>query len=126
MTQSDIGRIIELQKQGLGYKRIAAETGLPVNSVKTYCRRHPLENSTEKCDYCQAPLVRLPHTKRKRFCSDRCRMEWWKEHPDAVNRKKQYSHTCKFCSQEFFSTRKSSVFCCRKCYADFRRKEERA
>lgn len=126
LTQSDIGRIIELQKRGLGYKRISAETNLPVNSVKTYCRRHPIDSVAGNCEYCQAPLVRLPHTKEKRFCSDNCRNEWWKAHPEAINRKKQYPHTCRFCGREFYTSRESSGFCSRKCFADFRRKEGRA
>lgn len=123
MTKNDKERINALQNRGFGYKRIATETGLPVNSVKSYCRRHPIDRADENCEYCKAPLIRIPHKKEKRFCSDSCRMAWWKAHPHAVIRKKLYHHTCESCGQAFDSPRLSSRFCSRRCYADNRRKE---
>ena len=37
MTKAEMRRIHVLQLQGLGYRRIAAELGLSVNTVKSYC-----------------------------------------------------------------------------------------
>ena len=43
MTAEEIKTIRDLQQRGLGYKKIATLTGVPVNSVKTYCRRHKVD-----------------------------------------------------------------------------------
>ena len=40
MTTEEAKTVSSMVAQGLGYRRIAAITGLPLNSVKTYCRRH--------------------------------------------------------------------------------------
>ena len=41
MTEAEKLKIHKLRQEGLGYKKIAAALALPVNSVKTYLRRHP-------------------------------------------------------------------------------------
>ena len=65
--------ILHYREQGLGYKKIAALTGYSLNTVKSVCRRNP--NGEEKlCLQCGAKLVRTPHYKEKKFCSDICRM----------------------------------------------------
>lgn len=42
MTAEEITKVGQLQREGYGYKKIASLTGLPVNTVKAYCRRHPV------------------------------------------------------------------------------------
>lgn len=85
MTQSEKKQIIDLQFRGFGYKKIAAEAGLSVNTVKTYCRRHPADAQAGRCANCGEPLQQRPHKRKKRFCSDACRMNWWKTHPKNGN-----------------------------------------
>ena len=73
MNIDDMRIIDQLQLRGLGYKRIATMTGLPVNSVKSYCHRHrPVQN--DGCRFCGKPLVQKPGAKQKKFCNDSCRM----------------------------------------------------
>lgn len=43
MTDMERSRIVELQHQGYGYKKISAITGLPLNTVKSFCARHPVQ-----------------------------------------------------------------------------------
>ena len=43
MTDGERSRIIALQYKGYGYKRTAAETGLSLNTVKSFCARHPVQ-----------------------------------------------------------------------------------
>ena len=45
MTAREIERIKDLQGKGYGYRKIAAETGISVNTVKSYCQRHPVGKS---------------------------------------------------------------------------------
>ena len=43
MTDTERSRIVELQHQGYGYKKISAITGLPLNTVKSFFARHPVQ-----------------------------------------------------------------------------------
>lgn len=57
MTTNEMKQVNELQRQGLGYRRIAEETGLNENTIKAYLRRHPIEPEEipvpgSKCKYC--------------------------------------------------------------------------
>ena len=45
MTQAQKERIAGLQRSGLGYRKIAAELGMSVDTVKSYCRRHAMLHS---------------------------------------------------------------------------------
>ena len=121
MTQAQKERIAGLQRAGLGYRKIAAELEMPVDTVKSYCRRHPLPQYDTVCAHCGKLLVQTPHKKKKRFCCDQCRMAWWKAHPDQIVRKKVYAHICHNCGETFHSHRANSQYCSRKCFAEFRR-----
>lgn len=127
MTNIEKSKIQLLQKKGYGYKRIAAEIGLPVNSVKTYCRRHPVEIATDPalsgCEHCGKEIQQPPHRKTKRFCSDACRMAWWKEHPDQIDRVASFSYICPECGIRFTSRNRGRIYCSRACYAQARKKE---
>jgi endogenous inhibitor of DNA gyrase (YacG/DUF329 family) len=124
MTSDDIAKITELQIKGMGYKRISALTGLPVNTVKSYCRRHPTSGFCV-CQQCGSAVKQTPHKRAKKFCSDTCRMVWWKEHPERVQRK-VFHLTCVWCEKPFDSVGNDArKYCSRACYADARRKEVR-
>ena len=130
MVQNEIDDIVRLQRCGHGYKKIAQITGLPVNAVKTYCRRHPLTpckaDGTAVCKQCGKVVEQTPHRKQKLFCSDACRMAWWNAHPGRVKRKAYYTITCASCGQTFESYGNSNrKFCSRACYAAYRTKEAR-
>ena len=125
MTGQKANSIIALQKQGYGYKRIAAETGIPLNTVKSFCRRHPAEEAESFCLCCGSPLEHVPHKKKKKFCSDACRMKWWNSHQDQVQRKAFYTFTCKCCGKEFIAYGNSHrSYCSKACASSSRGKEE--
>ena len=122
MASKKTSEILELRRQGLGYKTIAAITGYSVNTVKSTCRSHPPLNE-KVCLQCGAKIEQLPHRKEKKFCSDKCRMAWWNSHPEAVNRKAVYHFTCAQCGQPFDSYGNDHrKYCSRACYAEARRK----
>lgn len=129
MTDNEKEQITQLQQNGWGYKKIAVTLGLPVNSVKTHCRRHPVEKKSETaigciCQQCGTPITANAHCKAKKFCSDKCRMAWWNAHPNQIKRKAFYSFTCAYCGREFKSYGNAHrVYCSRECYASARRKE---
>ena len=124
MTRDDTTKITELQNKKMGYKRISMLTGLPVNTVKSYCHRHPV-SKYEVCLQCGVPIKQTPHKRAKKFCSDTCRMAWWKAHPEQIHRK-VYHLPCQWCGKTFDSIGNGKrQYCSRACYADARRKEER-
>ena len=129
MTETERSRIVELQRQGCGYKKISTLTGLPLNTVKSFCVRHPVRDeavseTSALCRNCGTPLEQTPHKRKKLFCSDACRMAWWNAHPERVQRKAYYTLTCRCCGRQFESYGNAHrQFCSRACYSQFRRKE---
>ena len=131
MTDIERGQIVALQQKGYGYKKISSDTGLPVNTVKSFLRRHPLQSMEPHtgavfCRHCGKPIEQAPHKREKLFCSDTCRMAWWNAHPEKVERKAYYTLTCEYCRRQFQSYGNDHRrFCSRACYADSRRKENK-
>jgi len=128
MTDSQKQDIERLRKLGYGYKAIAHQLGVPVNTIKTHCRRHDIEKAPEKIPYvhclnCGKRLIQTPGRKQKKFCTDRCRSLWWAEQPDELRYKTRYKHTCEMCGAEFESHTQNQRFCSHKCAAAMRRGE---
>ena len=121
-------KIRNLREAGLGYKKIAEQMQLSENTVKTYCRRHGLggnmasqipTQSTEAhvCLCCGAAVKQNPGRKEKKFCSDKCRRQWWKEHDYCIDRKAYYTLTCYECGNKFKSYgNKNRKYCSHNCY----------
>ncbi len=91
MTELQKNKIRKMRLDGLGYKHIASKLVLPLSTVKSYCRRNGLigigsvvalnnEISVQLGLICKNCGRRLKHTEGKRrkvYCSDRCRKEYW-------------------------------------------------
>jgi len=132
MTNLQKQRIATLRTQGESYAAIADTLGISRNTIKSYCRRNNLgtENIKEQptsiaedvCANCGHPLIQMPGAKKKRFCSDKCRMAWWAKHPEAVNRKAVYEFVCPICKTEFESYGNAHrKYCSRACFGLSRR-----
>jgi len=120
MTDTERAQIMKMQREGLGYKRIATVTGLPLNSVKTFCRRNPVvlaEVVEPTCRFCGKRIEQTPHKRQKLYCSDQCRMAWWKDNRDKMNRQAFYHKRCQQCGKEFDSYGDAGrKFCSPACY----------
>lgn len=108
MTKEEKIRIEAYRRKGVGYKQIAKELDLSVNSVKSYCRRNGLSNEAleqslpeSACEQCGKSISQMKGRKHKRFCSDKCRNQWWNAHLDQVKRKAVYEYVCPVCSKPF-------------------------
>ena len=131
MTDREKFQIQQLQEKGYGYKKIATTLGLSINAVKGYVRRSkpteeikPAEATQGACMACGKPLVQKSNCRPKKFCCAQCRTQWWNSHPDLVQRKAYYKHTCPQCGGEFESYgSKNRIYCSRACYALARSKE---
>ena len=118
MTLEEKQKIYLLKKEGYGYKKIASELGLSADSVKSFLKRKPLDTDLlGTCKRCGATIISLKGKKRKQFCNDRCRWDWWNSHIKEVNKKAYYSVVCKCCGKEFTAYgNQKRVYCTHACY----------
>ena len=125
MTENEKHRINALRLNGYGYKKIAKELGLSVNTVKSYLARVKVEEPTVEakdiCPNCGNKLIYIPGHKKKRFCSDKCRMSWWNSHLDQVQRKANYDFVCPVCKKPFTVYGNANrKYCSHECYIEDR------
>ena len=114
MTDVQKADIIRLRSEGQSFGKIAAALELSVNTVKSFCSRN---KDSRLCYCCGTPIIQPPHTRQKKFCSNRCRMKWWYAHKDDVNRRAIYDFTCACCGQQFQAYGNDHrKYCSRACY----------
>ena len=120
MTAEQKAEIIALRSDGTTFSDIAEQLGLSINTVKSFYRR--CENAPEKaaasyCKCCGKAIAQPSGAREKKFCSDRCRMEWWNAHRDDVNKKAFYDYVCECCGRHFQAYgNKRRKYCSRECY----------
>ncbi len=129
MTDNQKAQIIKLRAAGYGYGSIAGTLGISPNTVKSFCRRNDinadtaveasvtLTGETTACENCGREIQQIAKRKKKRFCCDKCRNEWWNSHLDQVKRKAVYNLRCKYCGKEFhIYGDKRRKYCSHECY----------
>jgi endogenous inhibitor of DNA gyrase (YacG/DUF329 family) len=126
MNEKQKTHIQDMRCQGVGYAKIAAALGISENTVKSYCRRNGLggvasaapdadAGGRSYCIQCGIPLVQTAGAKRKRFCSDRCRISWWNAHPEKLKSAREF--VCQTCAKTFKSYgKRERKYCSRSCY----------
>lgn len=109
MTINEKRKIQELRIRGMGYGEVAKRMEMNLNTVKSFCRRNGLrdkkmlENLPDEeaqyisCKNCGTKVMQDPKRKKKLFCCDKCRNQWWNQHLDQVSRKAYYKIVCKNC-----------------------------
>ena len=117
MKKKEIERLDMLRRQGKKASEISKILNISPNTVRSYMRRHPINECNSNCKNCNKPIYQAPGRKAKLFCSDKCRNKWWNSHREMVNKKAYYTIKCEGCGKEFISyadnTRK---YCSRECY----------
>lgn len=115
--------IRNLRRRGLSYSAIAIVHGLSANTVKSFCRRENIDikddlydEDLDLCKNCGEPLKHLSGSKKKIFCSDKCRYGWWNKNRVYLKGEGAYTLTCFHCGNEFHSNNKKRKFCSRDCY----------
>ena len=128
MTDNQKTQIAKLRAAGQGYGSIARTLGLSQNTVKSFCRRNNIHESTGeppisftgetvRCENCGREIRQIAKRKKKRFCCDRCRTEWWNKHLDQVKRKAIYNFVCPHCGKAFQTYGdKRRKYCSHECY----------
>lgn len=129
MTDIQRAQVIKLRTAGNSYGSIARTVGISLNTVKSFCRRNNiteksdtpvpviLTGETTLCENCGREIRQIAKQKKKRFCCDKCRNEWWNKNLDKVQRKTIYEFKCPHCGKTFSiygdSRRK---YCSHECY----------
>lgn len=70
-------QIIWLRQAGYGYKRIARTLNITMDEVKRKCLELDVELLNAQCKQCLTSITSIKGKKRKQFCSDRCRWDYW-------------------------------------------------
>lgn len=113
-----------MRGRGMSFGQIGTSLNLPTSTIKSYCRRanvaagsNDVKEGMGRCLCCGIEVPQDPKRKEKKFCSNTCRMAWWNNNPDKVNKKAYYEFTCACCKKTFkaygCSTRK---YCSHECY----------
>ena len=126
MTIREKKMVDSLRRKGMGYGAISTMLKINRETVKSHCRRHPVEASEQKaeqdtvnhyCRNCGSVVKQTPGKKEKSFCSDFCRNRWWSAHLDLVHKKAYYDYTCLCCGVPFTAYgNKNRKYCSHECY----------
>lgn len=119
MTQLEKQEIIKLRNEGKSYKQISELTGICLSTIKTVCLRYQTKQNEQVyyCKCCGRKLVFTDGKKQKQYCSDTCRMRYWRNNKDKMNIAHTIQVECPVCSRVFtvYETKKKT-YCCRECY----------
>ena len=109
MTIRQKHEIEKMRADGFSPKEISLKTGISVGAIKSYFHR---KNSKHYCEQC-GKIIEIKN-KKKRFCSDICRMNWWRSHREESE--KASSQVCPICRQEFITyPSKRQIYCSKQC-----------
>ncbi len=125
MNKHQKDQITAMRKKGCTYANIAKDTGISINTIKSFCLRNPLtKNDVISCKNCGAQIFRQEHHRSRQFCSDKCRVAYWRKlHPERT----AYSLTCKNCGTSFKSKgNRQQKYCSHGCYIADRFGKERS
>lgn len=118
MTKKEKEHILNMNDAGKSLADISDETGIPKNTIKSFLRRSKIVENKTVCLNCGVVLTHIPHKKKKKFCSDNCRMHYWNAHPDKMSHTNASIIKCEVCGKDVLSYRKKPRrFCSRECAA---------
>jgi len=79
-------RINELRDLGYGYKKIAKELSITPSAVRHACSKLEEESLLKgHCKNCGIEMLSIRGKKKKTFCSDKCRWQWWNKQRKGSN-----------------------------------------
>ena len=128
MTKEQREQIVDLRKKGYGYRLIGQTLGLSRDTVRYFCKANGMAGIAENvlisdgaiCPCCGGEILQAGGKgRRKKFCSEKCRREWWKKHPGAGNKSESatYHCTCATCGKEFTAYGNNHrKYCSHACY----------
>ena len=122
MTTEQKNVVQNMRSKLYSYAEIADALGLPVNTIKSYCYRNRLNTEellkdVTPCKNCGKPIVSQSKTKPRIFCSDTCKISWWKNHKEEHKKTSEVSLVCETCGTEFTAYKSADrKYCSQNCY----------
>ena len=131
MTDFEAAQVKEMRLNGMGYRAIAEALGLSRDIVRNHCKAKGMggyvaatvKNLKERevqngiCLCCGKEMQQEGTGRPRKFCSEKCRRQWWKAHPEAGNQKAVYTQVCARCGKEFTAYGNSHrKYCSHDCY----------
>ena len=140
MTIDQKNQITALRRQNVPFSKISEQTGIPISTVKSYCRRNHVEvvekasvegeeaplpapniaPDTPPCLQCGKPLPEK--CRSKKFCSKFCKDKMWKAKrradTEALRSGKNIggvTKDCEYCGKPFFPIGSDQRYCSRDC-----------
>lgn len=108
MTLEEKIKVQKMRFSGESYSKISQTLKLSENTIKSFCRRNNLQSYeeveiSENCKNCGKAIANIEKHKPKKFCSDNCRFNWWKNNKDQIKKKALYVIKCSNCGLIFES-----------------------
>jgi len=129
MTDNQKNQIKALRQSGLGYTEVANRIGIPKDTVKSFCQRNNLAGKRavfageNTCPQCGGAVAQTPGRKKRRFCTDACRIAWWAKHHDDIQSGNRHDYVCEICGKAFSVYGKvPRKYCSHGCYVAARSK----
>ncbi len=128
MTGEQKQQIYILRRKRMCFADIAAEMGLPRNTIKTFCWRNGLTDADLAaglpnrgfrgfCKACGKELTQRTKSRPLVYCSDKCRNLWWNAHKDAMTKRPENYRKCAVCGTEFYAfPSQKKRYCSHECY----------
>ena len=130
MTDLQAAQIRDMRLEGMGYRAIADALGLSRDIVRNRCKAkgmagygteaaRNLQGRDGICLCCGKEATQKRMGRPRKFCSEKCRRQWWKAHPEEMDRRSAGTHLCACCGREFraYGDRK---YCSHGCYTSDR------
>ena len=114
MTEKEKKTILDMRAAGKSYKEISGKVGIEISALKVFVHRQNQKGEGRRCAQCRKVL---PQDARQtqRFCSRKCRNDWWNSHPDQLQGQGQNACVCEVCGKGFASYKKAR-YCSRACF----------
>ena len=115
MTNIEKNAIISMNEKGMSVTEISEILKISKNTIKSFLQR---KKTADICLNCGTVLIHIPHHKKKKFCSDKCRMHYWNVHQNEMSHTNAAIIKCEVCGKDVLSYRKKPRrFCSRECAA---------
>ena len=107
MTEKEKRTILDMRAAGKQYKEITAEWGTEITALKVFVHRQ--EHNDVK--WCTQSKKVLPKDTRKtqRFCSNKCRNDWWYSHQSELQGDRLTAFVCAVCGKGFTLYKKQNT-----------------
>ena len=108
MTEKEKRTILDMRAAGKQYKEISAVLGIEVSALKVFVHRQK-HKDVRRCELCKKVLPKDAR-KTQRFCSDKCRNDWWYSHQGELQGERLTTFICAVCGKGFTSY-KQAKYC---------------